>query len=212
VGGGGQHGQALSCSVCSCFVSRGMCKIALWGMLRVCPPHLPSLSDTPRAPRCQVTTEGQGDRPVSKLYRFQGCAGAEVGQEEFFNRSGVMDMLDTVLEGCVRHCSGWPWLLFGSCWWLIHLIDSERHRTYASCALCAVWAPGTPRLCLRTARLAAARRTPCRAMRTRGMPVRSPPARRAHPVLPTPPPLLLWCLGSSSQVTPLCALRARAGT
>lgn len=38
---------------------------------------------------------------MSKLYRFQGCAGAEVGQEEFFNRSGVMDMLDTVLEGCV---------------------------------------------------------------------------------------------------------------
>ncbi len=42
---------------------------------------------------------------MSKLYRFPGCAGADVGQAEFFNRSGVMGMLDTVLEGCVA-----PWL------------------------------------------------------------------------------------------------------
>lgn len=39
---------------------------------------------------------------MSKLYKFPACAGASMGQAEFFNHSGVTGMLDTVLEGCVE--------------------------------------------------------------------------------------------------------------
>ena len=50
----------------------------------------------------QVTTEGgQGGRPVSKLYRFARCAGAHIKQPDFFKMSGITDLLDYGLQGCV---------------------------------------------------------------------------------------------------------------
>ena len=46
-----------------------------------------------------TTDSGQGGRPVAKLYKFAHCAGAHVKQADFFQMSGVTDLLDYGLQG-----------------------------------------------------------------------------------------------------------------